>query len=407
MSGPAHSPLGPSAAERWINCAGSVLATADLPDTDSEYSLEGTAAHDLAERCRELDRPAKDFLGTVIDVPLVAGGFKEILVNQEMVDGVTMFIDHVNGLPGLDFNEQRVYYTQYVKDGFGTMDAARGNDGTVYIRDLKYGKGIQVFAKENEQLMLYALGFALTYDHLFEIEKFNLGIVQPRLGHIDVWEISYRGLLNWVQSVVVPAAEAALKPGAPFAAGPWCQFCKIRGTCKTRADSIFTKVVGEFDDLDDALDKAVLAQSPVGRLDNAAIAKILPVLPAIKKWCADIEKYAFAEVAAGRAVGDMKIVAGRGERALRQDIPVVERMKEKGITDEQLYEPRELRSVAQLEKVIGTAFFKKPTKTKEAGPFYELVEMKRGKPTLVPGSDEREAITLSSTDGFEDLGEDE
>jgi hypothetical protein len=400
MSLPAHSPLGPSSAERWIACPGSVLATKGLPDTDSDYSLEGTAAHELAEKCRELDEPAKKFLGHVIDVRRVDGRNHEVLVNQEMVDAVQHYVDHVNGLPGYDFNETRVYYTDWVKDGFGTMDAARGNDGTVYIRDLKYGKGIQVYARENEQLMLYALGFYAEYGHLFDIEQFDLGIVQPRLDHVDTWTISRKELLLWAGSVAMPAAELALTPGAPFKAGSHCQFCKIKGTCKARAMSAFETAVGEFEDLDDAIDKAGDLSPVVGVLTNEQIARILPSVKGMKKWIADIERHAFSETAQGRFDG-YKIVGGRGNRVLRDEAKIEFELA--GIPDEKLYEPREFKSVAQLEAALGKAMFKPATEKKPAGPFAHLVEKRPGKPTLAAIDDPREAITLSATDAFDDV----
>lgn len=412
----AHSPLGPSSAERWLNCPGSVLATKDLPDTDSDYALEGTAAHELAELARETDRSPLSFIGTKIHAKRVDGTSKEFVVDQEMADAVAVFVDHVNGLPGLDFNESKVYYREWVENGFGTMDAARGNNGTVYIRDLKYGKGVQVFAEDNEQLMLYALGFFAEYGYLYWVEKFNVGIVQPRLDFIDTWEISLHDLVKWASDVVAPGAKLAMTPGAPFKAGSHCQFCKIRGTCAARAQSVFEEVVDQFDDLDAAVAGASQKKFVAGVLGNEQIAKILPVIPNIKAWCSDIQRYAFAEVRSGRAVGDYKIVEGKlGDRAwvpgAEEKLRIeADKLDPTGINSDEaiasLYEPAKLRGPVAVEKLLGKPRFKPATQTKPAGDLHDLIVRPPGKPTLVSGDDGRPAMVFDAANVFEELEED-
>jgi hypothetical protein len=368
----------------------------------------------LVELCRERDEAPQKYLGTTIDVRRADGTMSHLLVDQARVDSATVFIDHVNSLPGVDFNEQRIHYPQFIPGAFGTLDAARAGDGVVYLRDFKDG-GLIVYAADNEQLLGQALGFYLDWNHLFDITGFNLGIVQPRRDHVDIWEfapgdwtVPLEFVLNWATTVLKPAYERAQQPNPPYTPGEHCTFCKIRGTCKAQINQTFSQLTGDFTDLDDALDGVVMASPLVGRYTNAEIAKILPMLPVMMKSLKDLKNYAFAEVAAGRAIGDFKIVAGRGERAWRQDKPVVAELVEKGVTEEQIYEPRQMRSVAALEKVVGKPLFRAPSPKKpEPGPFFDLFESKRGKPALAPGDDKREAIQLSASDSFEDLEDEE
>jgi uncharacterized protein DUF2800 len=400
MTEAAHHPWGASSLKQKINCLASDQATRGLPDTDSEHSLLGTAAHELAEVCNERDEPAKAHLGKTIDVRRVDGTFAHFLVDQPMVDAVQFFLDHCNALPGVDFNEQRVRYDEYVPGAFCTLDRARGNDVITYVRDYKHGTGVRVFAKDNEQLLGQALGFYLTWGHLFDVDYFDLGVVQPRIDHVDTWRVSLADVLKWAEEVLAPAYVRAQQPNPPYQPGEWCQFCKIKGTCKARAMSAFETAVGEFEDLDDAIDKAGELAPVVGVLTNEQIAKILPSVAGMKKWIKDIEKYAFAETAQGRFPWK-KIVGGRGTRVLKPGSEIEFELAD--IPDEKLYEPREFKSVAQLEKVLGKKAFAPATEKKEAGPFAHLVEKRPGKPTLADIDDLREAITLSATDGFDDV----
>lgn len=393
MTLPAHSPLGPSSAERWLNCPGSVLATKDLPDTESEYSAEGTAAHQLAEGCQKTDRPAKHFLGKKISV-----GEFTFTVDQEMVDGVQAYLDYVNDLPGESFSEVRLHFNEWVPDGFGTGDDIRIDGEDCYVTDLKYGKGVQKWAKDNPQMMLYALGVLHDYSWLYpNIKRFHLAIVQPRLDHIDEWKIHTVNLVDWAEKVVRPAAELALAPGAPFKAGEWCQFCKIKSTCKARAESVFAAVVGDFEDLDAAASTATTQYSSPAVLTNDQIAKLLEALPNVKRWTKDLERHARQEVMHGHPVGDFKLVAGRASREWEGDLEeVAEALSAEGVPDDKLWE-RELISPAAAEKIIG----------KKNALLVSKVKKVAGKPTLVPGSDKRPALVIDPTTEFKDLDEDD
>lgn len=252
----AHSPLGPSSSSRWLNCPGSVLASAGIPDTPTSYALEGTAAHTVSEWVRILDTPAETYLGNIIRVTR-GETYWDVPCNRAMVDSVQCFVDETAlELPGEALTEARVSYGPWVKDGFGTLDHARMRARVGGVKDYKHGKGIQVEATGNPQLMLYALGIYREWDWLYNFDEFELSICQPRLKHFVEWGISTRRLLEWAGDVVKPVAAAALKPGAVVKAGSWCQFCRIKNTCATRAEYIANTprkrrvVAEEFTNLD-------------------------------------------------------------------------------------------------------------------------------------------------------------
>jgi hypothetical protein len=389
-----HSSLGPSSASRWINCPASVKATADIPNESSVYAMEGTAAHGVAEECDRLQVRAEHFAGWTIRVDR-SDGKQDFVCDQEMVDGVNAFLDYVDDLPGISLCEMMVKYTDWVDDGFGTLDRAKVDGTTVHIVDFKYGKGVEVAAHDNSQLKIYAAGFFQEWLWLFpDIENVVLHIVQPRIHHFDSYATTYAKILAWMASEVAPAAKRTKASRPPFKAGEWCRFCKIRATCMVRASYVVEAVTGEFgelEDLDAAIDKEPLQ---VATLSNEQIARILPKLGSVESWCKAIKAHAAAEVAAGRAVGGYKLVEGRSNRVWgATEKEVVDACLAGGFVDnEQLFEYK-LLSPSQAEKVLG----------KRKNILKPLIVKPPGKPALVPGDDARPAMVIDPSEAFDNL----
>jgi hypothetical protein len=389
-----HSSLGPSSASRWINCPASVQATADIPNESSVYAMEGTAAHGVAEECDRLQVRAEHFAGWTIRVDR-SDGKQDFVCDQEMVDGVNAFLDYVDDLPGISLCEMMVKYTDWVDDGFGTLDRAKVDGTTVHIVDFKYGKGVEVAAHDNSQLKIYAAGFFQEWLWLFpDIENVVLHIVQPRIHHFDSYATTYAKILAWMASEVAPAAKRTKASRPPFKAGEWCRFCKIRATCMVRASYVVEAVTGEFgelEDLDAAIDKEPLQ---VATLSNEQIARILPKLGSVESWCKAIKAHAAAEVAAGRAVGGYKLVAGRSNRVWGGDAKAIAaHVRMHGLDPSKLYDEPEMISPAQAEKVYA----------KNKSVLKALIVKPPGKPALAPAEDPRPALDSVALSEFEDL----
>ena len=381
-----HSEVGPSASERWLECPGSVLLSRDVEDQSSWFAAEGNVAHDLSERCRNEGKPAEHWRGTKVKVDDF-----EFEIDQEFIDNVDEFVEWVEQWPGEALVEARVSYEEYVPGGFGTLDDGRVIDGLCRITDLKYGKGVQVYAKDNPQLKLYALGTYLKLKDKYKFRDFILTIHQPRLNHVDSFEITLDDLLEWAETVVKPTAAIALQPNAPLKAGDHCRFCPIRKPCKVRADYVLNSVSDEFDDLDEKEIK-LLTLSEVGML--------LPRLPNIKKWCDDLEAYAKEQVAMGKPVvhpdtGPYKIVEGRAVRNwIGSDDDVFDALALEFDDADRLWE-RKLLSPAKAEKALGKKI-----------DISDLIEKPPGSPTLVPGTDKRPPMEIKVENEFEDLDDD-
>lgn len=375
-----HSHLGPSSAERWINCPGSVKASRNHPRKSSVYAAEGSAAHYLADL---LHRGGGFSAGDIVQCD-----GHEFTVTPEWIKHILAFDDWCSEMPGDQLSEVRVHYEAWIPDGFGTIDRAALQNGLCHIRDLKFGQGVQVFAKENEQLMVYGLGLIADYGWLYDIQGFELGIDQPRLGHRDVWEISRTDLTNWAFDVLVPAFSRVQK-GEEFKAGPWCQFCPFKFDCAVRANQGLAEVLADFEDLD-AADPEL---KDIKLLTQEDKARMYPNIAVLKSWIADFEKGIIADMMRGVKNSACKLVAGRSNRKWNSPSVSIQ-IAEAGVEP---YE-KKLRSPAQVEEEMGKKRFRET--------LGGLVVKPPGRPTLVPQSDPRPEVDLNPNE-FSNLDEEE
>lgn len=188
----AHAKFSASGSGRWLACPASIQMEEGLPDTTSEAAAEGTLAHYMGEQALRSGRSAHEVL---LEVPFAdVVGVPEATLeawDSEMADYVQIYLDYVRQIPGELFVETRVNFSHVVPGGFGTSDALVFNHdtGQLHVVDLKYGKGHRVLAERNTQLGLYALGAINDLSWLGEIKSVVLVVVQPRLDHIDEWEV--------------------------------------------------------------------------------------------------------------------------------------------------------------------------------------------------------------------------
>ncbi len=385
-----------------MECPGSVLLTIDMQDVDSEYSTAGTAAHTVTEWAREQGVDAAVFLGHRLEVPLAQGGTKIVTVDQEMVDATNAFSEYTDALGGEMLCEVQVCFDEWVPDGFGTADDIRLQAGIVPITDYKYGVGVQVWAQNNSQLKMYALGIWQTYGHLYDIEGFRLAIFQPRLNHVDEWEISTGDLLTWANTEVKWRAERALQPGAEFKAGDWCQFCKAKSECKTRIKYFHDVVYA--DDFDD-IDGGPGDMKDVNLLSNEEIALYLPRVAGLKSFANELEEHALSLLGKGETLthpefGDYKLVAGRSNRVFSVDEKEVVRLilgdEDTFVEESELYTEPQLKGPAAIETLIGKTH--RLIRGEDS-----IVNKPPGKPKLVPGTDKRNALEVNAEEEFEDV----
>lgn len=223
-----HAKLSASGAHIWMNCPASYRITKDMPDVETPYAEEGTRAHAY---CEYLLRKA---LEPKAEIPEAIPDNREMEVCcQEYADFIQdKLIEDWEDLPEA-FVERRVDFSKWVEGGFGTSDCIIAKADTVVVNDFKYGKGVRVEAKGNPQLRLYALG-AIDELSLWDFEKVEMNIIQPRLDHVSSETVSVAELLEFGE-MAKEASELAFSGNGPAKAGPWCKFCKANAICKERA----------------------------------------------------------------------------------------------------------------------------------------------------------------------------
>ena len=378
-----HAILSPSSAERWINCPPSALINAEAPQTDTVYTREGTLAHAVCEL-----KARKHFLTGIGPKKFKAAmdKFRADELWQDEMDGHTdAWLDalkeiasHYTTPPHVAL-EQRVDFSEYVPDGFGTADAimiGRLDSGDVLnVIDYKYGKGVEVSARENPQMMLYALGALLDYDPIYDIRLVCMTIVQPRIkSEPDTWMLPVDQLWTWANGIVAPAAKLAAAGEGEFHEGEWCRFCAIRGSCRARAEAQLQLAEMDF------------KRPPT--LSDIEVSNALALGQRLKAWLSDLEEYALGACLEGREIEGWKAVEGRSVRAWTDQDDAFNAARSAGVPEEMLYERKPV-TLAALEKIMG----KKPF----AEALSEYVTTPPGKPTLVKADDRRPAITNRPT----------
>lgn len=363
-----HALLSASSAHRWLHCPPSALATDGVADTPSDAALQGTAAHALAEYklLRFLKRRAKRPTSEWIDEEM----------EGHTDDYVAFVAQHLESArehcpdPQV-YLEQRLDYSHLAPGGFGTGDCVIVAEPTLQVIDLKYGMGVEVSPVENPLLMLYGLGALAAFDALYGIEEVALSIFQPRRANVATWTISPQDLIAWGENTVKPIADLAARGEGAYAAGSWCQFCRIAPTCRARAESNLALAKHEF--------------APPAELSIDEVTDVLAKIPELKAWASNVEAWALAKAQAGTEIPGFKVVAGRSIRKYADEAAVAEAAKAAGYSD--IWDKR-LIGITAMERLMGKKVF-----TETLG---DLVVKPEGKPTLVPESDKRPALARVS-----------
>lgn len=371
-----HAFLSASASHRWLACPPSAKLCAEVPDKESPYARQGTDAHELCQYLVEKE------LGRDVTNPTQNLEFYDAEM-QESAEGYCSFVmeqiakskEHCPD--PLVCVEQKLDYSKWVQDGFGTGDCVIVADDTLHIIDMKYGVGVLVSASGedgtgNSQLKCYALGALDTFGDLYDIRRIKLSIYQPRRENTDTFEMSVGELLKWADEVLSPRAKLAYEGNGEFSAGEHCRFCRIKATCRKRAAYSLELAKYEF------------AEAP--SLTSEEIAAILPQIDTLVSWADDIKAYALERALSGTSYPGFKLVEGRSVRKYTDEAAVIDVVAAEG------FDPfeKKLLGITAMQKLLG--------KTKFDELLSGLIEKPKGKPTLVPESDKRPAVSTATLD---------
>ena len=380
-----HAILSASSSHRWLKCPPSVELEKGFENKTSIFAEEGTLAHELGELSLRYQ------LGEITKRNYDSKVKKLITSNElytnDMPDYVEIYTDtcmekvaaaKATTPDAIAIVEQKLDFSQWVPEGFGTGDFVIIADGTMEICDLKYGKGVQVSAIDNSQMRLYALGAITEFSFLYDIQNVKMTIIQPRLDSISTDEMTAEDLIKWADEYVKPRAELAIKGEGEFCAGDHCKFCKAKAVCKARADKNLEIAKYEF------ADPSVL--------DNSEIADVLARAKEFTSWITDIEDFALQKALSGEEYPGFKVVEGRSNRKWTDEKKVGEILIEQGFLENIIY-TKKLTGISNMEIAIG-----KKEVNRLLG---EYIEKPPGKPTLAPITDKKEPYNPAKADFME------
>lgn len=380
----AHALLSPSSSHRWMNCTPSARLEENIPSTGSAASEEGTVAHELAEHVIK-KYLAGEYIPLLDELPVPKEIAESKYYGPEMDKYVTDYVCYVCEIYELEEDakmniERKFDLTRYVPECFGSCDCDIVGKTVLNIIDLKYGKGVQVDANGNSQLMMYAIGVlnSLEPQHRSKIGKVRMHIAQVRLGNYSVFEMSARDLTHWAIHVLRPAAEKAFSGQGETKVGAHCKFCKFKAQCRAQRDAL----VNEFE-----------THGETKALSLEEIGDILNKADMFSDWLASVKQFAMSEALSGKHVNGWKLVEGRSTRVIKDEAEALKRLTEAGFDRDALINTK-IKGLGDLERTVG----KRLLKVLLDG----VIIKPQGAPTLVPESDKREPIQ-PTLDMFEEL----
>jgi hypothetical protein len=407
-----HSVFSPSGSKMWLGCAGSLIPNIFAPDDSGVDAAYGTVGHMVGETWLRSGVKPKHLIGTRHFVQAGEWGYL-ITVDEVMMDYVKRYVDWCKNLPGDHYVETRVDFSQLtpIPNQGGTADHAACTFQRMVITDLKMGKGVRVYAKENSQALLYALGFFYEWDWLYDFQEFVIRIAQPRLDVFEEWTVDRAYLLAFAEYVKVRAAAAWVQNAPRTPSAESCQWCRVQGTCAAKAKVVFDMTEGVFPDVTAEVTaeemtefRSVLDVKGAPDAPNAATLTTLE-LEKLYAWRGTVERF-FKKVSEeletrarnGVPLKMQKLVEGRSFRAWRDKNGAVRKLVALGLKQSDLV-TEEVASPAKVEDMLRAAGYK----TKDLPDVLEsLVFRPPGKATLAPIADRRPAITDKTESVFGD-----
>lgn len=418
-----HAILSPSGFKALMICPGKPAMEMGLPDESSEYADEGTAAHFLGSTCLETSTMPGDYLGRKIavfgdqtlwwsDPPPPAyqkypdRAPRTFKVDDDMVEAVETYIKTVReyqGDTGELFVEQSlpIGHITGEEGAEGTGDAIVLRDDEIIVIDLKYGRGVEVEAEENPQLMLYALGALEKFGLAYDFVRVRMVISQPRARSApSEWDLPLAALVEWGMKQAEPAAKLAqsqidarsnglgeLKLLNPHEDA--CRFCRAKSTCPKLEATVKDALDAEFTDLTtaDAVGAEELIQTLVDNVPVDLLGAKMDAVALIEDWCKAIRGRVEKQLLAGSPVAGYKLVQGKqGNRAWTDADDAEALMKSMRLKREEMYDFK-IISPTTAEKVLKDS----PKRWKKVLP---LITRSEGKPSVAPVSDKRPALEI-------------
>lgn len=383
----AHSSIvGGSTADRRMGCDASYQLEQKIPEhirnASSGFADEGSALHAAIQHILENDIYEEDLDSQVLDREF---GDPPFVMTQKLIDTALLpCMDFVAALMEELKDEGEFIFeleTQCAMPGiegaFGTTDFIFRTDKRSGIIDWKFGEGVPVKAvyknndgteRPNSQPMFYGRAAMDTLPHMFQADDTNwpvdIYIFQPR-GPDDHPPVSHHqtttGKLEEFRQLLIAAVQRNLASGTPTR-GPWCKFASCKAICPLHTGtlmdlsklSLIKKVAPERYDWNANMD-FLLELAEIGETAAKAI-----------KAMAQTHLEEGGNIADENGEQSWKLVPKRGVEKVVDETGMVRHVVSIGLPEDEIYEPKSVRSPAQLGEALEPLMDKTEFKTKKA-----------------------------------------
>ena len=340
----AHALLSASGSKRWLTCTPSARLEATLPEQKRQlgsfdFSQEGTMAHTLGEiKLRHyygqigIEEYEKEY-EIIKNTPYYNDDF------EANVDNYVLYVRSQIGEGDTPLFEQRVDFSDWVPDGFGTADVVILSKHSIRVIDLKFGKGVPVHAQDNTQLRLYALGAYSKFKEEYpDIKEVSYTIHQPRLDSISSDGTTVAKLVDWANYFVKPKAKRAWAGTGEFLPGDHCQFCRAKATCRARSD--FNTELTRLEFREPAL------------LTEEEVCSVLSKAQDLRTWANDVEEYALLQAVNSDVIPPgFKLTTSVTHRKITDQGLAAAILIDKGMDPQAIWEQPKLKSVSAIKKL--------------------------------------------------------
>jgi hypothetical protein len=382
MSGE-HTLWSPSGAKRW-SCRGAMAACVGIPNTAGEAAARGTAKHQLGYWC--LSNPDRQTVDAHCGQTTTADGFT-FEIDDEFCDHVNMYVNNARLIPGKQSYEVRVDTSRVlgIPNQGGTIDL-RVEDYVMRVLTIGDAKfGWNAVEPDADQLIVYA---AASLDELdrgtngVKFDEVRFMIFQPTRGNLPTEvTLSREEVFTRMRRLAADAQAGNALIGAEYATieaakrpSPGaCEWCPIRETCDAKRNQI----ANQFPLTQEAQFNVLKATRSSDDDELVKLAQDLERIDDIEKWCRERRALAVRYAVAGTPPPGWRMVEGKKGNRMFPSKVLAQHAAEADIGDA-AYEPRELKSPAQMEKA-----YKKLKKALEWQVFSDLtVDQAKGAPSL-------------------------
>lgn len=357
-----HTLLSASSVNRWLNAPQLPLLKQYFPHTSSSAALalgEYKIHYLLGDQFK---RPTSDYQSDEM---------------ESLTDDYTSYVMDQSSqakeyAPDATRVEQKLDFSKYSPEGFGTCDCSIVSDNLLHIIDFKYGKGVRVEAKNNHQMKRYTIGALQMFSNLYNVDEVETTIFKPRMVNISTWTINAKELMHWTYSELKEKAELAFAGQGTVHYGPWYQFSACNALLRARYD--YHHKLTRFQ-----------LRSP-NLLTDSEVTEVLEHIDDLNRWSHEVKDYA-ADLAInhGKQWPGYKTVEERSIRHYKDEAAVAKIAEANGYHN--IYQ-KKLLPITKLEKQLG--------KKKFTELFNQEIIKPMSKPTLVPDSDRCQSIGKSN-----------